>query len=130
MIDIMISTVKIFGKPTEYSLKAGEVVFQENEVQERMYGLIEGEVEVTIGDVFIETIKTGEIFGIGAMVHGDHKRASTTIAKTDCRLVSMDREHFLFAVQQTPMFALEALKSYSDRYRNLKHAYQAIMAKS
>ncbi len=27
----------------------------------------------------------------------------------------------MFAVQQTPMFALEIMKSYSDRLRRLRH---------
>ena len=54
------------------------------------------------------------------MVHLDSKRASTAIAKTDCKLVVMDRKNFMFAVQQTPMFALEIMRSYSDRIRRLR----------
>ena len=42
-------------------------------------------------------------------------------AKTDSLLAFLDREHFMFAVQQTPMFALEVMKSYSDRLRRLRH---------
>ena len=47
-------------------------------------------------------------------------RGSET-AKTDSLLAFLDREHFMFAVQQTPMFALEVMKSYSDRLRRLRH---------
>ncbi|MFM7580486.1 MAG: cyclic nucleotide-binding protein, partial [Microcystaceae cyanobacterium] len=57
----------------------------------------------------------------------DHLRASTAIAKTDCVLVEMNRERFMFAVQQTPMFALELLQSYSDRFRRLKDRYQDLL---
>jgi CRP-like cAMP-binding protein len=32
----------------------------------------------------------------------------------------VDQERFLFAVQETPMFALEVMRSYSDRFRCLK----------
>lgn len=49
------------------------------------------------------------------------------IAKTDCTLITADQEHFMFAVQQTPMFALEVLKSYSDRFRRVKERLQALL---
>ncbi|MFM7442221.1 MAG: cyclic nucleotide-binding protein, partial [Snowella sp.] len=66
-------------------------------------------------------------FGEGALLHSDHLRSSTAIAKTDCILGPMDREHFLFAVQQTPMFAIEVLRSYSDRFRRVKELFQALI---
>jgi CRP-like cAMP-binding protein len=85
-----------------------------------MYGIISGEVEMYLKGKMVETIKAGDIFGQGALVHEDHQRASTAIAKTECQLAFLNREHFLFAVQQTPMFALEVMRSYSDRFRRLK----------
>ena len=69
----------------------------------------------------VETIKEGDVFGERALVSEDHKRASTAIAKVDSQLAFLDREHFLFAIQQTPMFALKVIRSYSDRLRRLKH---------
>ena len=91
-----------------------------------MYGIIEGEIEMYVDGKVIEVIKEGDIFGQGALVHEDHLRASTVIAKTDCKLAVLDREHFLFAVQQTPMFALEVMRSYSDRHRRLKLILDAL----
>ncbi len=128
MTDIMISTIKALTKEPERVIKAGEIIFREGDVQTVVFGIIAGEVEMSLQGQFIETIKPGEIFGVGALVHGDRLRTSTAIAKTECRLVTMDRQHFLFAVQQTPMFALEVIQSYSDRYRSLKEAYQAAIA--
>ena len=48
-------------------------------------------------------------------------RTYTAIAKTDCQLAFLDRERFLFAVQETPMFALKVMKSYSERLNRLAH---------
>ena len=48
------------------------------------------------------------------------------IYETDCKLAFLDRKHFLFAVQQTPMFALEVMRSYSDRHRRLKKVLDAL----
>ncbi|MDJ0800823.1 MAG: cyclic nucleotide-binding domain-containing protein [Calothrix sp. MO_167.B12] len=115
-------TVEIYQKsPSPKTYAAGEVIFKAEEVGEVMYGVIEGEVDIWVNDKVVETISTGDVFGEGALVHQDHKRASTAIAKTDCQLGFLNREHFLFAVQQTPMFALEVMRSYSDRLRRLKY---------
>ena len=85
-----------------------------------MYGIVEGQVEMLVNDKIVETIKQGDVLGQGALLHSDHLRTSTARAKTDCQIACLDQQHFLFAVQETPMFALEVMRSYSDRLRNLK----------
>ena len=78
-------------------------------------------MEILVDGKVVETIQKGDIFGEGAIVHLDHQRDSTARALTDSLLAFLDREHFMFAVEQTPMFALEVMKSYSDRLRRLRH---------
>ena len=117
-----IQTVKLYQRPpSPQTFAPGKVIFTEGEEGELLYGIIRGEVEMCVNGKVVETIKEGDIFGEGALVHEDHKRASTAIAKTECQLAFLNRVHFLFAVQQTPMFALEVMRSYSDRFRRLKH---------
>ncbi len=117
-----IKTVELYQRPpSPKTFKRGEVIFTEGEIGEVIYGIIKGEVELWVNGKFVETIKQGDIFGEGALVHLDHKRDETAIAKTDSLLAFLDRPHFLFAVDQTPMFALEVMRSYSDRLRRLKH---------
>jgi CRP-like cAMP-binding protein len=115
-------TIELFQKPPSPKIfSAGEVIFQAGERGEMIYGIISGEVEMLVNGQVVETIKKGDVFGEGAIVHLDRQRDSTAIAKTDSLLAFLDREHFLFVVQQTPMFALEVMKSYSDRLRRLRH---------
>jgi CRP-like cAMP-binding protein len=38
----------------------------------------------------------------------------------DSKLASVDEKRFLFAVQETPMFALQVMKSYSERLSRLQ----------
>ncbi len=45
---------------------------------------------------------------------------STAKAKTDCKIAILDQEHFLFDVQETSLFALEVMRSYSDLFRSFK----------
>jgi CRP-like cAMP-binding protein len=121
-----IDTVKLFENRPELAFKAGETIFEKGTEGKVMYGIIEGQVEMHLNGKLIETLETGDVFGEGALLHSDHLRSSTAIAKTDCILGPMDREHFLFAVQQTPMFALELLRSYSDRFRHVKELLLAL----
>ncbi|MGK7932714.1 MAG: cyclic nucleotide-binding domain-containing protein [Microcystaceae cyanobacterium] len=114
-------TVKLYqthGNPETFH--AGDIIFKDGDQGTVMYGIIEGEVEMEVNGKIIETIQQGDVFGIGAIVHLDHLRTSTAIAKTDCTLAHLDREHFLFVIEATPLFAIEAIRSYSDRFRRLK----------
>jgi CRP-like cAMP-binding protein len=57
------------------------------------------------------------VFGVGALVTTDHRRHATAQALTACEVLEMNREEFLFAVQETPMFAVELLASLEQRLR-------------
>lgn len=117
-------TVSIFQKESEKPRQfiPGEIIFEEGQMGELMYGISEGEVELCLNGKVLETIKAGDIFGEGALVHNPGVRATTAIAKTHCTLVFIDQKRFLFALQNTPMFAVEVIKSLSDRLRRLKRA--------
>ncbi len=117
-----LQTVIIFQKNCQpHLVKAGEVIFQQGEAGDIMYGIIEGEVQFSLDGKLAETLKVGDVFGEGAIVHPKHLRRSTATAKTDCQLAFLDKERFMFAVQQTPIFALEVMRSYSDRVDSLRH---------
>ena len=89
-----------------------------------VYGIIEGEVEISVQGKVTETIKKGDVFGQSALVEPEHKRVSTAWAKTNCLIAFVDKEHLLLAVQQTPYFALEILTSYSNRVHILREIIQ------
>lgn len=103
-------------------VEAGGVIFRSGESGDCMFGLLEGTVELTWnGDRGHEVIEAGEVFGAGALVTQDHRRYGMARAVTPCRLLVMNREKFLFAVQEAPMFALELLGSIDQRLRDLKN---------
>jgi CRP-like cAMP-binding protein len=120
-----VETIKILqNQPNSGHVAAGQVIFEAGQVGTEMYGIIEGDVEMQVAGKVVETLQAGDVFGEGALVHLDHKRDSTAIAKTDCHLAMLDQHHFLFAIQSTPMFAVTVMRSYSDRLRRLKHLLQ------
>jgi CRP-like cAMP-binding protein len=114
-------TVSIFQKqPDPKGFSAGEVIFEEGQPGEQMYGILEGTVDILVNGKVVETIDTGEVFGIGVLV-GVQNRTYTAVAKVDTKLGFLDEKKFLFAVQETPMFALKVMKSYSERLSRLQH---------
>ena len=116
-----VKTVEIFQKSSSpLTYVAGQVIFKQGESGSVMYGIIEGEVNISVDEKLVETITKGDVFGEGALVQPENDRASTAIAKTDCVIACLDRERFLFAIEHAPMFAIDILKSYSNRARRLK----------
>ncbi|MBE7381389.1 MAG: cyclic nucleotide-binding domain-containing protein [Leptolyngbya sp. SIO1E4] len=115
-------TVELFSTvPESLTFKTGETVFRHGDIGRVMYGIIEGTVELQVDGKPVELIKIGDVFGEGALVQPDSLRASTAIAKTDCKLAVVDEARFRFLIENTPMFALEVMRSYSNRLRHFKH---------
>jgi len=100
---------------------AGGLIFRSGESGDCMFGLLAGQVQLSWnGDSGHEDIKAGDVFGAGALVTADHRRYGNATAITDCKVLVMNREKFLFAVQESPMFAIELLGSIDQRLRQLK----------
>jgi CRP-like cAMP-binding protein len=108
--------INLFFKHLEIkNISAGEVIFREGEKGDRMFALMEGEVELFIDDKVVETIDDHDVFGEGALVQLNHTRFTTAIAKTDSQIAELNREKFLFLLQETPLFALDIVRSLSSR---------------
>ncbi|HXZ49154.1 MAG TPA: cyclic nucleotide-binding domain-containing protein [Usitatibacter sp.] len=98
--------------------EAGEVVFRAYDMGAEMYVVLEGEVELSIGDKILETLGPGEPFGEMALID-QAPRVATATAKTPCKLAVIPERRFLFLVQQTPHFALDIMKVMADRLRKM-----------
>jgi len=88
---------KIFSekdKPNRLLLKPG-----------KMYLLLQGEVGLYAGKKEIGTIKHGVVFGELAAIT-QAPRSARAVAKSDCRLISLDERQFAAALKKKPGFAL------------------------
>jgi len=100
---------------------AGEPIFSSGETGDCMFGVLEGSVELSWNDDGgQEIIQAGDVFGAGALVTPEHRRYGNAKALSDCKVLVMNREKFLFAVQESPMFAIELLGPIDKRLRQLK----------
>ena len=105
------------------TLQSGDVLFKAGETGSTMFGIFERSVRLAWTDSSHQhhhkDIQVGHNFGSGLLVVEDHRRLSTATARCVCRLVVMNREKFLFAVQEAPMFAIGLLASIDARLRGI-----------
>lgn len=100
---------------------AGQVVFRVGDPDSVMYGVKSGEVEIYFNDRLLETVGPGGILGEKSLVD-DYPHTTTAIAKTDCELVLVDEEKFLFLVHETPTFAVKVMRVMAARTRAIMRA--------
>jgi len=108
------------GKRDLKTVKQGDVIFRAGELGGKLYGVVSGEVQLHWGDDGVETIGPGSSFGVGALVDPQHHRFGTAVAIRDSELLEMNREEFLFAMQELPMFGLEMLHDLEQRLQRIK----------
>ena len=111
-------SLELFDDPIPtLSLRAGETLFKTGDPGDCMYLVKEGEVEIQIADRSIGVFGPGYIFGEMALI-SDEPRSATVQAHSDCRLLAIDEERFLFLVQTTPYFSLRVMRVLADRLRS------------
>ena len=102
-------------EPNTVQLAPGEFLYREGDEADKMYVLLEGEIDIRVGD-YIKTVREGALIGEAALIE-DTPRAANAVAKSTCRLAQIDRQRFDFLVQQHPYFARHVMKSLVDHLR-------------
>ena len=108
--------LNLFRDKETIALAPGQSVFMAGEQGREMYIVVEGEVDILDGTNLLETASTGSIVGELALID-DEPRSASAVARTDCKLVAVDRKRFQYMVQETPLFALSVMKVLADRLR-------------
>jgi CRP/FNR family transcriptional regulator, cyclic AMP receptor protein len=98
------------------SIPQGGSFFTENQTSDRMYYVVEGEVSLIRGKRVLDVVKAGEIFGEMATI-SQQPRSATAVAKTACRVLSLDARQFQSSIQRTPEFALMLMTILINRLR-------------
>ncbi|MCM2268856.1 MAG: cyclic nucleotide-binding domain-containing protein [Thermoanaerobaculia bacterium] len=113
--------------PNRQSFAAGQEVFAQGSRRDRMFVVVAGEVEIRVDGVAVEVAGPGGLVGEMALID-DGPRSSTVVARTDSELVPVDRERFLFLVQQTPFFALTVMRVLTERLRKMNEFLRRMIA--
>jgi CRP/FNR family cyclic AMP-dependent transcriptional regulator len=112
---------KVAGKSEK--IAQGTVIFAQNDkarpyffMHDKMYLLIDGEVDLVAGKKVIGTVARGGIFGeMASITHAP--RTASAVAKTACRVISLDDDQFLASLQKKPVFALMLMSMMIARLR-------------
>jgi CRP-like cAMP-binding protein len=117
---IALEFFKSAGKPE--TVAAGTKLFVENQKasrilkRDKMYLLLQGEVELLARGKPIGALKPGEIFGEMAAI-SESPRSATAVAKTTCRVIALDDKAFQTALAKKPEFALMLMSLMMVRLR-------------
>lgn len=103
------------------SFKAGQPIFKEGETGDQMFVLIEGVVDVKVGDKVVGSFEPIEILGEMAVIDPGPRSASV-VAQSDCRVVSINQKRFTGMVQTRPEFALHIMRMLVERIRWMDEA--------
>jgi CRP/FNR family cyclic AMP-dependent transcriptional regulator len=112
---------KAAGKPEKAA--AGQAFFTENQkarpylfMRDKMFLLLEGEVDLVARRKVIGTVKKGQIFGeMASVTHAP--RTASAVAKTACRVIAIDDQQFHAGLQKKPDFALMLMSIMIGRLR-------------
>jgi len=109
------------GKPEK--VVAGSRFFAENEkarplffMRDKMYLLLEGEVDLVARRKVIGTVLKGQVFGeMASITHAP--RSASAVAKTACRVIALDDKQFRSGLEKKPAFALTLMSIMIGRLR-------------
>lgn len=104
--------------PNRKPVKAGEVLFTEGDPGDKMYVILEGEVEIVAMRHVFETAGAGSVVGEMALIDPGPRTAAARV-KTDAVVVPIDSKEFLFLVQKMPQFSLLVMTLLVKRLRSM-----------
>jgi signal transduction histidine kinase len=103
------------------SYSPGAVLCREDEIEDRFYMILEGEVEVTksINNTesrLLKTLSPGDFFGEMALIH-NAPRAATVTAKTELTTLELDKTAFDRVLHKSTSIAMAMVSEISNRLR-------------
>jgi CRP-like cAMP-binding protein len=99
---------------------AGQPIFSQGDAPGgMMYVVQEGAVDIVVNGAVVDTIGPGMLLGEIGLVDSNPRTASA-IAKSACRVLPIDERRFLFLIQNTPVFALDVMRTMANRLRSIR----------
>jgi CRP-like cAMP-binding protein len=99
-------------------LAPGEVLFRAGDTGDSMFVLLEGSIDVVVGDKVVEHSARGSIVGEMALIDNS-PRGATVIAREPSAFAKIDERRFQRLIQQNPFFATHVMKVLADRLRHM-----------
>jgi CRP/FNR family transcriptional regulator, cyclic AMP receptor protein len=111
-----------FGVPLT-RVAAGEVLFRQGDKADRMYLVLDGKIEIRLGETVLETVGLHGIVGEMALLDTS-SRSATAAAITAGEVAIIDRQTFLDLVRENPSFSLYVMHRMAGRIRHMNDNLQ------
>ncbi|MEI6194349.1 MAG: cyclic nucleotide-binding domain-containing protein [Verrucomicrobiota bacterium] len=102
------------------TLAAGETLFRAGDAADAMFVVLEGSLNVLVGDKVVEHSERGVILGEMALVDNS-PRGATVVAVEPCKLAKVDQRRFQRLIQQNPFFATHVMRVFAERIRSMNN---------
>jgi CRP-like cAMP-binding protein len=109
--------LETFGVPLQ-RIRAGDVLFKAGEPGEVMILVVEGRVDIRVGERTVETLGLHGIAGEMALID-NAPRSATAVAASAGEIALIDRDTFLDLVREVPAFSLYVMRTLADRIRRM-----------
>ncbi len=102
----------------EVEFQAEETIFEDGEISDAMYMVIDGKVRLTRGDQEVMVAEKKDVFGTWALFD-DEPRVATATTLENSRLLHIDKEDFIDLLADHVAITQSVLKTMVKRLRNL-----------
>lgn len=117
MSSVLLRLDKLFADSKSIdNFQAGDVVFAEGSTGNFMYVVVQGTIDIFVGDKLHDISGPGDLVGEMALIDSNVRSASA-VARTEARLARVDENEFLQLVVDTPFFALHIMRVLVQRMR-------------
>ena len=104
------------------SFKSGDLIFTEGETGDKLYVIIEGQIEIVAMRHVFEVAGPGSVVGEMALIEPGPRTAAAR-ALTDCVVVPVDEKEFLFMTKKMPEFSLHVMGILVKRLREMDRRF-------
>ncbi len=108
----------------EHLLETGQVLFSAGDPGERLFVVVEGAVDVVVGDKTLDQLRSGEAFGELSLLE-DKARSATVIADGESVLLSLGAAAFQNLLIDQPEVSMAMLRYVARRLRDRTAAPEA-----
>jgi CRP/FNR family cyclic AMP-dependent transcriptional regulator len=96
----------------------GKVVFPQGAPGDKMFVVLDGQVDITLNGKVVESVRRGGIIGEMALIDS-RPRSAAAIARVHSLLIPIDEQRFNTLVKHRPEFALHIMRILVDRLRRM-----------
>lgn len=100
---------------------AGDVIFSQDDPGDLMFVVLEGKVDITVGETVVESVGMHGVFGEMALIDRA-PRSATAKAGPATELAVITEDSFIELVRKSPVFSIYVMRQMAARLRRMNEA--------